>query len=217
MLGSADTRTISFMPTALPGFEGIKRYWNREQSLSTAKVLPGEYYVTVSREMITTVLGSCVSACICDPLIGIGGMNHFMLPRNNGNYNGCWNDTMVNAAARYGNYAMEHMINEIIKHGGRREYLEIKIFGGGKVLTSMTDVGRSNIEFVMDYLQTEGFSIAAKDVGGIFPRKVNYYPQSGKVWIKKLKSTHNNAIVYQEQRYMEDIENQPVGGEVDLF
>lgn len=198
MLGSADTRTISFMPTALPGFEGIKRYWNREQSLPTAKILPGEYYVTVSREMITTVLGSCVSACICDPLIGIGGMNHFMLPRNNANYNGYWKDTMVNAASRYGNYAVEHMINEIINHGGRREYLEIKIFGGGKVLTSMIDVGRSNIEFVMDYLQTEGFSIAAKEVGGIFPRKVNYYPQSGKVWIKKLKSIHNNAIVYQE-------------------
>lgn len=205
------------LPRPLYGFEAIKRYWDREQSLSTAKILPGEYYVTVSTEMITTVLGSCVSACIRDPAFGVGGMNHFMLPRNSSDCKECWDSTMVNAANRYGNFAMEHLINEIIKHGGRRDHLEIKIFGGGKVLTSMTDVGRRNIEFVREYLKTEGFSIAAQDVGDIFPRKVNYFPETGKVRIKKLKSTHNNTIVSREQRYMQDIEHEQIGGEIDLF
>lgn len=217
MNGSVYARTTSPLPTALPGFEAIKRYWDRDQSLSTAKILPGDYYVTVYAEMITTVLGSCVSACIRDPAFGVGGMNHFMLPHNNSDGKESWNDTMVNAATRYGNYAMEHLINEILKHGGRREHLEIKIFGGGKVLTSMTNVGRRNIEFVMQYLHTEGFSIVAKNVGDIFPRKVNYYPKTGKVQMKKLKSTHNNTIVNREQSYMKDIEQQPIGGDIDLF
>ncbi len=150
MGGSAIARSSSTLPVALEGFEDIKRYWDRKEAVVAAKILPGEYYVTVNGEMITTVLGSCVSACIRDPAFGIGGMNHFMLPMSNDDCAGCWNGTMVNAGTRYGNFAMEHLINDILKQGARRDHLEIKVFGGGKVLTSMTDVGRRNIEFVMD-------------------------------------------------------------------
>ncbi|MCP4407165.1 MAG: chemoreceptor glutamine deamidase CheD [Gammaproteobacteria bacterium] len=217
MSDSAIAYTSSTLLAALSGFEDIKRYWDRKEAVVTAKILPGEYYVTVNGEMITTVLGSCVSACIRDPAFGIGGMNHFMLPMSKNDCAECWSGTMVNAATRYGNFAMEHLINEILKQGARRDHLEIKVFGGGKVLATATDVGSRNIEFVMDYLHTEGFSVMAKDVGDIYPRKVNYYPQTGRVRMKKLKSTHNDTIVTREKKYMENIEHQPVGGDVDLF
>lgn len=119
----------------LSGFEGIQRYWDRERQMPAAKILPGEYYVSNQNELITTVLGSCVSACIRDPVAGIGGMNHFMLPNSErGNWNG--KHSIASNATRYGNFAMEHMINDILKHGGERGNLEVKVFGGGKSLAA---------------------------------------------------------------------------------
>ena len=204
-------------PDTLPGFESIRRYWDNTDQIFAAKILPGEYYVTANGEMLTTVLGSCVSACIRDPAFGIGGMNHFMLPMNASDSSESWSGTVVNAATRYGNYAMEHLINDLLKHGGRRDHLEVKIFGGGRVLAQMTDVGRRNIEFVMEYLRTEGFSVAARDVGDIYPRKINYYPQTGRVRLKKLRSVHKDTVASRERKYMQDLAHEPIGGEVDLF
>jgi chemotaxis protein CheD len=176
--------------------------------------LPGEYYVTVHDELITTVLGSCVSACIRDPAMRIGGMNHFMLPSR-----GLDSGNMASEATRYGNFAMEKLINDILKNGGRREYLEIKLFGGGNVLKNMgtTDIGGRNISFVRDYLTTEGFKVVAEDLGDIFPRKVVYDPISGKVQVKKLRSLHNDTITQRELGYRQEIEQQPVAGDIELF
>ena len=205
------------LPLALPGFDHINRYWDRRHDISAAKLLPGEYYVTSSNELITTVLGSCVSACIRDRCFGIGGMNHFMLPLSKG---GTWNGSEVDltsVATRYGNFAMEHMINEILKHGGHRKNLEVKIFGGGQILESMTDIGMSNIEFVRDYLRTEGLRIVSEDVGDIYPRKIIYYPDSGRVRLKKLKDMHNDTVVQREKAYQKDIAQEPVAGDVELF
>lgn len=202
------------LPEPLPEFQHIKRYWDRQRELPVAKILPGEYYVSCHNEMITTVLGSCVSACIRDPAFGIGGMNHFMLPSDKA---GHWTGTNLSEATRYGNYAMEHLINEILKQGGRREHLEIKVFGGGRVLGTMTDVGRRNIEFVKDYLRTEGFAVAAADVGDIHPRKVNYFPATGRAQMKKLRTLHNDTIAKRERDYMQQLETTPVAGEVDLW
>ncbi len=201
----------------LPGFEHVNRYWDRSHAIYTAKILPGEYYVTRNHEAIATVLGSCVSACIHDRVRGVGGMNHFMLPMDE-NQSGAWaGSDALSASTRYGNNAMERMINDILKHGGRRENLEVKIFGGGRILAQMTDIGRRNIAFVHEYIKTEGLALLGEDVGDVYPRKVLYFPASGRVRIKKLRSLHNNTIIEREKAYLHVIEEKPVAGSIELF
>jgi len=203
-------------PELIRGFEHIKRYWDEKLGVFTAKILPGEFYVSVNGEAITTVLGSCVSACIRDKIKNIGGMNHFMLPVQT-NYSDNWGSSKVSNSTRYGNWAMEHLINEIIKHGGKKENFEIKIIGGGRVLDTMTDIGQNNVKFVMDYLKQEGLSVASKDVGDIYPRKVVYFPDTGKVLVKKLRDRATQTVEIVEKRYFESIAKQPASGEVELF
>lgn len=212
-LGVPDTTP----PRALSGFEGINRYWDRTNNCYAAKILPGEFYVTTHAEVITTVLGSCVSACIRDPIFGIGGMNHFMLPIDmDGSGRWAGRET-IGLATRYGNHAMEQLINEILKNGGSRKNLEVKIFGGGRILAQMTDVGMRNIRFSREYIRTEALKLLSEDVGDIYPRKVLYFPNTGLVRVKKLRSLHNNTIVRREIKYMHDIEDHPASGEVELF
>ena len=208
--GLSVVKNDSDMPKSLHGFEHINRYWDKMNEIHAAKILPGEFYVTCNSELITTVLGSCVSACIRDRVFGIGGMNHFMLPSTN-------YSEEVNASARYGNYAMEKLINEIIKNGGDRKNLEVKIFGGGQMFTSMTDIGRKNIEFVKEYIVTEGLKLLAEDLADIYPRKVNCFPLTGKVKVKRLRSLHNSTIFEREKNYKDVLNNEPQSGEIELF
>lgn len=201
----------------LRGFSHINRYWDKLHQIHAAKILPGEYYVTLHDEAIVTVLGSCISACIRDRVFGIGGMNHFMLPDSEGKL-----DKRITAgseATRYGNFAMEKLINDILKHGGRRENLEIKIFGGGQIIKDMhtLDIGQRNIEFVKDYIRTEGLSLLVDETGDVYPRKVYFFPASGKVRVKKLKSMHNNTVVERESKYRHRIIKEPVKGDIELF
>ena len=200
-------------PLALPGFEHIKRYWDPSRNLYVAKLLPGEYYITLRGEMITTVLGSCVSACIRDRVMGVGGMNHFMLPSSAQPDD--WGGS--SSSARYGSYAMEQLINEILKAGGRRENLEVKAFGGGNIVSALSSVGRKNIAFLREFLHIEGLHLVAKDLGGPHPRKVNFYPDSGRAQVKRLRSIHNDTIVQRENQYMEELVDAPVQGDVELF
>ena len=202
-------------PLVLPGFEHVRRSWNNTYEAYAARLLPGEYYVTLNDEGVYTTLGSCISACIRDRVTGVGGMNHFMLPASL-DADG-WKSTSLSAATRYGNFAMEHLINVILKNGGLRQNLEVKIFGGGRILANMTDVGQRNINFVRDYVQTEGLRVVAEDVGDIYPRMVVYFPATGKVRVKRLRSLHNNVIIQEEIRYISTIENKPVGGDIELF
>ncbi len=202
-------------PLALPGFEHIRRSWNNTYEAFAARLLPGEYYVTIHDEGVYTTLGSCISACIRDRVSGVGGMNHFMLPASNDP--GGWKSTSLSAATRYGNFAMEHLINVILKNGGKRQNLEVKLFGGGRILANMTDVGMRNIEFAHDYIKTEGLLVTAEDLGSIYPRMVVYFPSTGKVKVKRLRSLHNNTIAEQEIRYLSSIETKPVGGDIELF
>lgn len=206
-------------PTCLPEFKHINRYWDATHSCFAAKILPGEYYVSMAGELVITVLGSCVSACVRDPVAGIGGMNHFMLPTSdNADQNDSWQTTSLSASTRYGNYAMEHLINDILKYGGRRDRLEIKIFGGGRILAQMTDVGKRNIAFVRHYIYTEGLNLLAEDLGDIYPRKVYFFIESGKVRMKKLRALHNNTIVDRELSYLSQLKAQKqMAGEIELF
>lgn len=203
------------LPVALPGFEHIKRGWSEVHEAYAARLNPGEYYVTKHNEGIYTTLGSCISACVRDRVTGVGGMNHFMLPISSGETG--WKAAGLGASTRYGNFAMEHLINEILKNGGSRQNLEVKIFGGGRIISHMTDVGMRNIAFARDYLQTEGLKVAAEDVGDVFPRMVAYFPLTGRVRIKRLRSLHANSIVEQENRYLQTIAAKPVSGAIELF
>ena len=132
------------LPPPLPGFDHVTRYWDPHQSSPAAKIFPGEFYVTLHDEWIVTVLGSCVSACIRDAAVGIGGMNHFMLPGDGTPESRAARP--ASEAARYGTHAMEKLINELLGRGARRERLETKVFGGGRVLPGLTDIGRRNAE-----------------------------------------------------------------------
>ena len=204
------------LPPSQAQYAHIKRYWDPQHEVFAAKLLPGEYYVTTQKEMICTVLGSCVSACIRDRVLGIGGMNHFMLPLDRSKGESAWSDAQ-SAATRYGNVAMERLINDLLKAGGRRGNLEVKLVGGGKVLAAMTDVGAANIDFVRQYVRMEGFAIAGEDLGDVYPRKVHYYPETGKVRVKKLLSTRNDTIFERERQYLRVLDSVPKAGDVELF
>ena len=202
---------------SVAGFEHVNRYWDKANEIIAAKILPGEYYVTQENELITTVLGSCVSACIRDKEAGIGGMNHFMLPITTSEKLKNSSAAIVGQATRYGNYAMEHLINTILSHGGKRKNLEVKVFGGGKIIPTLTDVGIKNIDFVLDYLEQEGLRLLSHDLGDIYPRKIIYFPQTGRVRMKKIQDLHNDTIAQRERQYFNSLKNAPVEGDVELF
>jgi chemotaxis protein CheD len=216
MLASAKAK-LPPMPPPLPGFEHVRRSWNSQFESYAARILPGEFYVTKNKEGVATTLGSCISACIRDRAIGIGGMNHFMLPATDVSDLSSLKASNLSDATRFGNYAMEHLINEIMRNGGQRRNLEVKLFGGGRIISGMTDVGLANITFVRDYLATEGLTVVAEDVGDIFPRMVIFFPATGVARVKRLRSLHNNVIIDEERRYIDSIKKQPVSGEVELF
>jgi chemotaxis protein CheD len=189
-------------------------YYDRTFDRDAAKILPGEYYFTGKDMLIVTVLGSCVSACIRDRSSGVGGMNHFMLPDGGGDA-----DSPVSASMRYGTYAMEILINDLLKAGARRENLEAKVFGGGNVLRGFVaiNVGERNAQFVRDYLKAENIRITAEDLNDIHPRKVYFFPRTGKVLVKKLKQMNNNTLVNREQDYASRLQTSKVSGDVELF
>jgi chemotaxis protein CheD len=202
---------------SIPGFDTINRYWDKENETVAAKLLPGDYYVTFGDEMITTVLGSCVSACIRDAVTGIGGMNHFMLPETTRSRLDTRDESIVGTALRYGNYAMEHLINTILQYGGKRKNLEVKLFGGGKVIATLGDVGSRNIDFVLNYVDTEALNLVSHDLGDIYPRKVNFFPKTGRVRMKKIKDLHNETIILREKQYGSQIKDLSVESIIELF
>jgi chemotaxis protein CheD len=187
-------------------------YYDRTFDCDAAKILPGEYYYTRQNMLIVTVLGSCVAACIRDRVTGLGGMNHFMLP--DGGDSG-----PVSASMRYGTFAMEVLINDLLKAGARRESLEAKVFGGGAVLRGFTamNVGERNAAFVTNFLKTEKIPLLAEDLNDIYPRKVYFFPRTGKVLVKKLMQTHNDTLAKRELDYASRLKVEPVAGDIDLF
>jgi len=195
------------MLASRPGYDHVRRYYDTTNKCYSAKILPGEFYVTNKSEMITTVLGSCVSACIYDSQRNYGGMNHFMLPGAD----------QGDASARYGLFAMESLINEILKLGCRKENLRAKLFGGGQIIAKMTDIGQKNIAFAKKFLFAEGIPLESSDLGLSFPRKVNFFPATGKVLVKRLQSVKNTTIEDREILYMQKLAKDDISGEIDLF
>ncbi|HJW06636.1 MAG TPA: chemoreceptor glutamine deamidase CheD [Rhodanobacter sp.] len=208
-------RRSATLPEAMPGFEHLRRFWDPAQGRMVVRVLPGEFYVSSSDELVSTVLGSCVSACIHDAERGVGGMNHFMLPEPTGERDS-WSSA-VGRAARYGSDAMEQLINAILKAGGQRANLRVKVFGGGRVLAQLSDVGQRNIDFVRRYLEAERLQLAAEDLGDVYPRQVQFFPHSGRVRVRQLRRSDDVALVAGESGYLKRLANDPIKGEVELF
>lgn len=204
--------------SAVPEIEnltsGARRYRDPRFDAIAVKVFPGDHYVTSSAdEMLVTILGSCVTACIRDPLVGVGGMNHFMLPEAMG---GGWD--AASGSMRYGNVAMERLINDVLAQGGIRQRLEIKVFGGGNVMKGATsNIGHRNADFVETYLVAENLPIAAHHLRGSLPRRVHYFPSTGRVMLLELQRTEEEAIVRSEGLYKSKIQVEPVAGSAELF
>ena len=196
--------------------DATNRYWDSRFKRQTVKILPGEYYVGNGKEMIVTVLGSCISACIQDKVTKIGGMNHFMLPMDKG-YNREQSAADDTKAARYGNVAMERLINDIMKLGGDRKNMRAKVFGGGRITNTQTDIGASNISFVREYLNMENIQILSEDVGDVYPRKVYFIPETNDVYVKKIQRMNNATIVDRESNYINSLDKEEKESQVFLF
>lgn len=186
-------------------------YFDRHFQRNATKILPGEYFVTREAQVIVTVLGSCVAACLQDPKAGIGGMNHFLLPQSS--------EDDESRSARYGAYAMELLINEMITMGARKEHMQAKVFGGGHVIEGMSRnwVGQRNADFVKLYLMREGIPIVASDLLGENARKVYFFPDSGQVLVKKIRTLKNDTIMLREKSLRERITRERDSGTVELF
>jgi chemotaxis protein CheD len=185
-------------------------YSDHHFQYDAVKVLPGEYFVSNEEIMIMTVLGSCISACIWDGRARAGGMNHFMLPDGDGGDGG----------GRYGSYAMELLINQMLKMGARRETMQAKVFGGAQVMAGFTsmNVGERNTKFVLDYLATERIPVVSQDVLDIHPRKVCFFPVTGKALVKRLAHSHPETLVVEERKgNAATVAKSTAGGSIDLF
>lgn len=208
------------VPAGLPDVASLKRLRRRDHEASfvfhdpgfgraAVKVLPGEFFVYDQDIVVTTTLGSCVAACLHDAGACVGGMNHFMLPDSGDG----------GESGRFGAFAMELLINEMLKRGARRGGMTAKIFGGGQVVKSLagTSIGDKNVAFVRSFLAQENVPITASDVLDIYPRKIVQFPRSGKVLCKRLPATHGAEYEAQEARYRAQLVQQPRGGDVELF
>lgn len=185
-------------------------YSDHHFQYDAVKVLPGEYFVSSDDIMVMTVLGSCIAACIWDGRVRAGGMNHFMLPDGEGG----------DGAGRYGSYAMELLINKLLKCGARRETMQAKVFGGAQVMAGFTsmNVGERNTKFVLEYLSTERIPVVSQDVLDIHPRKVCFFPTSGKALVKRLAHAHPESLAVAERKgNAVSVVNSTAGGSIDLF
>lgn len=194
-------------------FAHIRRLRDRRFPYEIASILPGEFFVSREPMIVYTVLGSCVSACIRDPIAGVGGMNHFMLPAPQGEDNrDSWGESI-----RYGSYAMERLINEIMKRGGLKHRLEVKLFGGGNIHGGHFPVGATNAQWALDYMKAEGLAPITTELGGVHPRKIYYFTESGRVLMKRIERLKNGTILEREAEYRKQLERERDRSDVTLF
>jgi chemotaxis protein CheD len=190
------------------------RYFDREFQVQSVKILPGQYYAAAGEGSICTVVGSCVSSCLWDPVLRIGGMNHFMLPGDTSPTRSPWG-----ISTRFGVYAMEVLINEMIHLGADRRRLVAKVFGGAQVLQGFDtlDVGAMNSRFILDFLHEEEIQVQAQDLLGVHPRKLHFFPATGKVRLKRLYLQQDDAVQRQEREYLDRLAGSAGGGEIEIF
>lgn len=190
----------------------LNRYHDPRFRRDAVKLLPGECHTSAEDLLLVTVLGSCVSVCLHDPVSRLGGMNHFMLPGDTGA------NPLLSSSARYGVHAMDLLISQLLRLGGQRRYFEAKVFGGASVLHTLSaDVGQRNVDFVLDYLDTEQIPVVARDLLDVYPRKLYFFPASGRVLLRKLHVLANETVLEREADYRRALSGRGRGGGVDLF
>lgn len=196
--------------TVMPDRRGADR---DERPLKVTNLCSGDYYVTdQSNEMIITILGSCVAACVHDPVAKVGGMNHFLLP-----------DTgeaalkNANESTRYGVFAMEQLINGLLKLGAQKSRLEVKVFGGANVINNSSMIGTKNVAFVREFLRREGLRITSSDLGEDYPRRLRFYPDTGKAMLLKLRRKEDMVVLDEEKRFADALKAKPMEGGIELF
>lgn len=187
------------------------KYFDKHFQRTAMKINPGEYYATTEDEVIVTVLGSCVSACLLDPVGLVGGMNHFMLPEEG---HGSVKDPFF--AARYGVAAMELLINDLLRLGARKDRVVAKVFGAGRVMKGLSDVGARNAEFVRRFLSQENIPIWSEDLGSDYARKVYFFPHTGQVLQRRITDLNNNTLIVREHAFRDRISKSD-SGDVELF
>jgi chemotaxis protein CheD len=185
-------------------------YYDSALQTQAIRLLPADYVVSDQPLALVTLLGSCVAACLYDPALALGGMNHFMLP------GGASGDAVC---ARYGVHAMELLINDLLKRGARRPQLRAKVFGGGNVLSGFhaDPIGTRNARFVLEYLAAEHIPVLAQDLGDIHARKVGFYPQTGRTLVRRLPATRDAGIIDAERALYGRLARAPASGSVELF
>jgi chemotaxis protein CheD len=191
----------------------IKGFYNREFQTQAVKLMLGEFRVSNDPTiMMMTTLGSCVAACVRDPVAEVGGMNHFLLPDVPES-----DSPTIGVGERYGSVAMERLINAVLAAGGQRGRLEVKVFGGARVIDSSFDVGEQNSRFVLDYIRREGLTLAGQDLGGQLPRRIHWFPHSGRAWRRFLNHEALNATAREEIDYRRTLRDRPIDGDIELF
>lgn len=189
------------------------RYHDRRLGAEMVNIVVGGCVVSDDPNVIvTTTLGSCVAACLYDPVAAIGGMNHFLLPE-------AGLDTL-SLASRYGSAAMEQLINRLLSVTGRRDRLRAKVFGGANVnLTTLrsSNIGERNVEFVMEYLATEGIPTMSWDVGGVSPRAVRFFPTTGRSQRRLIGTENLRDIARSESSFIERLRTTEIDGDIELF
>lgn len=197
-----------------PPKSSLRRYFDSQLKATVVQIHQGDCYVSGEPdEVLATVLGSCISACVFDPIAGCGGMNHFLLPAGRASDSG----NGASLSLRYGSFAMEQLINAVLRAGGARDRIQIKIFGGANVISGMSDVGHRNASFVEEFIAAEGFKIAGKHLRGNWPRKVQFFPHGGQVRMREIKSGATNKIFEREIQSGPRIATPSDSGSIELF
>lgn len=190
------------LPEAPPGFGHIRRYWDKPHEAFAAKLLPGEFYVTLNDELLTTVLGAGVAVCVRDADAGLAGMLHFLLPQEEGAVLGVAGG---DPRGRYGDQVMSRLLDNLLKHGARADRLEFKVFGGAQAFAETADLARRTIAFTQGWLRDRGHRAAAEDLGGPFPRKLIYHPTSGLTRVKKLRELDNDTLARRDRDHLRSL------------
>lgn len=187
-------------------------YFDHKYKTTVHKINEGDFCVlSRSEHIIMTTLGSCISVCIYDPAVRVGGMNHFLLPRDRGDH------SQNSISMRYGNNAMEILINEILKRGGKKSRLKLKAFGAGNVLKMKANIGEKNQAFLRKYIMDEGLDLECTDLGGNLPRRVLFFPATGRALVKQLKRASDHVIGQKEEEIRQKIEQRKIAGDIELF
>ncbi|MBC8035685.1 MAG: chemoreceptor glutamine deamidase CheD [Rhizobiales bacterium] len=192
---------------------GRKSHFDPAAGATAIWIFQGDFYVSSRPDLfLTAVLGSCIAVCIRDPAAGCGGMNHFLLPDSENR-----DDHYPSQALRYGSYSIERLINAILSRGGRRERLEVKVFGGANVMSGMSDVGARNVDFVEHYFANERLPIAAADLRGTWPRKLRYFPTLGIAQVRELRDAEADEAIKAEEILRSRISVSKHAGDVEVF